>query len=195
MQQYQEETFDLSRVVGLSEKQISEHLKLYAGYVKNVNKLSEDIARFSGDEAHAVAVSELRRRFGFEFNGMRLHELYFEALGGGGRQDGARGALKDALVTQFGSFDAWTTDFKKTGMMRGIGWALLVRDQLSGNLFNVWVSDHEIGHLAGLPVLLAMDVWEHAYAVDFLPTGRKEYIEVFSKNIRWDVVESRFQKP
>ena len=191
MQQYQEKTFNLEGVVGLSEKQISEHLKLYAGYVKNTNKLLADIARLSSDEANATAVSELRRRLSFEFNGMRLHELYFEALGVG--QEISEGnSLQKALAVQFGSLDAWVGDFKKTGMMRGIGWVILCYDSQSGNLFNTWVTDHEVGHLAGLSVLLAMDVWEHAYAVDFLPTGRKEYIEVFFKNLRWDIIESRF---
>ena len=194
MQNYQEKTFDLGGLAGFSEKQISEHLKLYAGYVKNVNKLSADIARLSSDEANSIAVSELRRRFGFEFNGLRLHELYFEALGGGGAiQEG--GGLKNALTAQFGSFEAWAGEFKTMGMMRGIGWVILCRDPENGKLFNAWITDHEVGHLAGLPVLLAMDVWEHAYAVDFLPTGRKDYIEVFFKNLRWDIVESRFQKP
>ena len=192
MHHYQEKTFNLGTVAGFSEKQISEHLKLYAGYVKNTNNLAADIARLSGDEANAAAVSELRRRLGFEFSGMRLHELYFEALGTG--QGLGRGsALAQALTEQFGSVDAWMSDFKKAGMMRGIGWVLLCRDPENGNLFNVWVTDHEIGHLAGLPILLAMDVLEHAYAVDFLPTGRKEYIEVFFKNLRWEVVESRFR--
>src|SRR3990167_3426774 len=90
------------------------------------------------------------------------------------------------------SFDAWLNDFKKTGMMRGIGWTILYHDPGTGNLWNAWVSDHEVGHLAGLPIILAMDVWEHAYAIDFLPTGRKEYIEAFFKNLNWDVIESHF---
>ncbi len=197
MQHYQEQSFGLGDLEGFSEKQISEHLKLYAGYVKNVNKLEDDIARLSGDEANAVAVSELRRRFGFEFNGMRLHELYFEGLEGPASTEGLGGqsgsGLKQALTAQFGSFDAWMSDFKKTGMMRGIGWAVLYRDPQMGNLFNVWVSDHEVGHLAGLPIILAMDVWEHAYAIDFLPTGRKEYIEAFFKNLNWGIIESRLK--
>lgn len=192
MQSYQEKTFALGGLGGFSEKQISEHLTLYAGYVKNVNKLVADVVRLSVDEANTLAVSELRRRLGFEFNGMRLHELYFEALGRGGEL--GEGNLKKELSAQFGSFENWMSDFKKTGMMRGIGWVLLVRDPQTGNLMNVWISDHEVGNLLGLPALLAMDVWEHAYAIDFLPTGRKEYIEAFFKNLNWEVVESRFIK-
>ena len=208
MRHYQEKTFNLGAVAGFSEKQISEHLKLYAGYVKNTNKIAADIARPGWNDVNSVAVFELRRRFGFEFNVMRLHELYFEALGASASAEGfgrtppeplatERGqggsALAQALTEQFGSVDAWASDFKKEGMMRGIGWVLLCHDSHTGNLFNAWVTDHEIGHLAGLPILLAMDVWEHAYALDFLPTGRKEYIEVFFKNLRWEVVESRFR--
>src|SRR3989338_4554624 len=120
MRHYQEKTFNLGAVAGLSEKQISEHLKLYAGYVKNTNKIAEDIARLGGDDVNAVAVSELRRRFGFEFNGMRLHELYFEALGTTGAGQGLNegSALAKMLAEQFGSVNAWASDFKKAGMMR-----------------------------------------------------------------------------
>jgi len=191
MHAYQEKKFDLKGLTGFSDTQISEHLKLYAGYVKNVNALLSDSARLSADEANGVAVSELRRRLGFEWNGMRLHEYYFEALGAA-VQLSEGSALREALALQFGSFDGWVKDFKKAGMMRGIGWVVLCHDSTSGNLFNVWVSDHDIGHLAGLAVLIAMDVWEHAYAVDFLPTGRARYIDAFFENMRWDIIESRF---
>ena len=194
MKKYQEKTFELGGLEGLSEKQITEHIKLYSGYVKNVNKLSEDIERLSEDEVNAIAVSELRRRFGFEFNGMRLHEYYFEALGAP-QQLGEVSDLRKALTSQFGSFEDWATEFKKFGMMRGAGWVILYNDPMSGNLLNAWITDHELGHLAGLPVILAMDVWEHAFLIDFLPSQRKEYIETFFKNLRWDTIESRFTNP
>jgi Fe-Mn family superoxide dismutase len=191
--QYQEKKFELQGMKGLSEKQVTEHLKLYGGYVKNANKLSADIATLQKDENNAIVVSELRRRFGFEWNGMRLHEYYFEGLGEQ-KTLGAGSDIKKAIEAQWGGFDDWAAEFKKAGMMRGIGWVVLFYDPATKNLFNCWITDHEMGHLAGLPVLLAMDVWEHAYIIDYLPSQRKEYIETFFGNLRWNVIEERFGK-
>jgi superoxide dismutase, Fe-Mn family len=189
---YSEQTFSLETVTGLSLKQLEVHLKLYAGYVKNVNAIMTKITEYKKDsETHAIALSELMRRFGFEWNGMRLHELYFESLGSNGEI--TEGSLADALTTQWGSLDAWKAEFQAMGIMRGIGWVLLVHDPKTNALHNVWVSDHELGHLGGLPILIAMDVWEHAFMIDYLPAERKTYIETFMKNLRWDVIENRFK--
>lgn len=187
---YQEEQFSLPELKGISARQIEAHLKLYAGYVKNSNALMSKITELKADsDANALVLAELKRRFGFEFDGMRLHELYFSALGGDGSM---QGALAEALAKQWGSLDAWLAEFKAVGAMRGIGWALLTYDAKSGIFHNVWVSDHELGHLAGLPILLAMDVWEHAFLLDYLPAERMTYINAFFQNLRWDVVEARF---
>lgn len=188
---YTEQAFSLEQVTGLSLKQLEVHLKLYAGYVKNTNTLLTKITEYKKDsEANASALSELMRRFGFEFNGMRLHELYFESLGGNGEI--TEGALTQAIVARWGSVDAWKAEFQAMGVMRGIGWVLLVHDPKANTLHNVWVSDHELGHLAGLPVLVAMDVWEHAFMIDYLPAERSTYVQIFLKNLNWNVVEKRF---
>ncbi len=187
---YSEQSFNLPPLDGLSQKQIEVHLKLYAGYVKNTNAIMAKIEEYKKDsETHAVALAELKRRFGFEFNGMRLHELYFEALGGDG--DVGSGKLVETITAQWKSFENWRNEFKAIGMMRGIGWVLLVHDAKANMFHNVWVSDHEVGHLGGLPILLAMDVWEHAFMVDYVPAQRGEYIEAFFKNLKWEVVEER----
>lgn len=188
MQNYEEKKFNIGELDGISAKQIEEHLKLYTGYVKNVNAFMEKIAELKkGDGGPALA--ELQRRFGFEFNGMRLHEYYFEQFE---KSESGGAKLKDALAEQYGSYDAWAEDFKAIGKLRGVGWALLVQDERTGHLHNIWVSDHEVGHLGGQKILLAMDVWEHAFLLDHLPSGRGDYIEAFFRNLDWGVVEGRF---
>lgn len=188
---YTEQTFSIGTLDGLSERQIAEHLKLYAGYIKNVNALLEKIPVLEENPAeNSIVVSELRRRLGFEWNGMRLHEYYFEALGGARRREAP--ALSKALADRHGGMESWLSRFKTAGMMRGIGWVLLSLDAKTGDLLTSWVADHEIGTLAGAPILLAMDVWEHAYLLDYLPSQRKDYIETFFKNLDWGVVEERF---
>jgi len=158
-------------------------------YVKNVNGLMEDVNSLKSDSLkNARSLSELTRRFAFEWDGMRMHEYYFEALGGAGKPDGDVVKLIEA---QFGSFEAWLEEFKTTGAMRGAGWVSLILDKRSGNLHNTWVTDHEIGHLAGADVLIAMDVWEHAFLIDYLPSERKEYIESYFRNLKWSVIEER----
>jgi superoxide dismutase, Fe-Mn family len=187
---YIEQQFNLPDLKGLSAKQIEVHLKLYVGYVKNVNAITAKIDELKTDsEANALALSELKRRFGFEFNGMRLHELYFEALGGDGQ---ASGSLVDALAKQWGSFDTWLAEFKAMSAMRGIGWVLLTFDPKAQLFHHVWVSDHELGHLAGLPIILAMDMWEHAFMVDYVPAQKADYVSAFLQNLNWDVLNARY---
>ncbi len=195
---YTEQKFELSELKGLSAKQIDVHLKLYAGYVKNVNAVSAKIDELKTDaEKNALALSELTRRYAFEFNGMRLHELYFEALGGDGallppsRGIEGVGKLTAALQAQFGSFENFISELTMIGSMRGIGWVLLVRDPKADMLRLIWVSDHELGHLAGTTVILAMDMWEHAFMVDYVPAQKGDYIKAFLANINWDVVGKR----
>jgi len=188
---YTEQQFNLPKMDGCSEKQISEHLKLYAGYVKNTNALIEKIAEYKKDaEKNAHALSELVRRFPFEWNGMRMHEYYFEALGGSGKESGA---IVKAIEGAWGGFLNWINEFKAIGLMRGIGWVVLSRDKKTGMLHNSWISDHELGHLAGTDILIAMDVWEHAYLIDYLPSGRKDYIENFFKNLNWGIINKRLE--
>lgn len=188
--QYQEQQFAITGLKGLSDKQIAEHLKLYAGYVKNVNKIESELERLMADsEANAIELSELKRRYAFEWNGMRLHELYFGALGNANME---AGALAAAITARWGSFEGWMAQFKAMGVMRGIGWVLLVNDKAANMLQTIWVSDHELGNLAGCDVLLAMDVWEHAYLLDYTPGQRKDYISAFFDNLNWKKIEERF---
>ncbi len=190
MQTYTTKTFSLGTLDGLSQRQIDEHLKLYAGYVKNVNAICDRVKILKADSAtNALELSELTRRFGFEFNGMRLHEYYFSQFEK--NMVAGEGKVKEKLVVDFGSYDAWLAEFKSVGLMRGIGWVLLVQDEVTNNLHTIWVSDHEIGNLAGQKVLLAMDMWEHAFLLDYIPSQKKDYIEAFFKNLNWNIVESR----
>lgn len=187
---YSEAMFKLPEMPGLSAKQIEAHLKLYAGYVKNVNAVAAKIDEYKKDsEANAIALSELTRRYAFEWNGMRLHEIYFAGLGGDGS---IAGALADAIVAQYGSIDSWKAEVKAVAMMRGIGWVLLVIDRTTNTMRNIWVSDHEIGHLAGCDVLFALDVWEHAYLLDYLPAQRADYVNAVFANLNWATAEARF---
>lgn len=142
-------------------------------------------------EKNALALSELKRRFGFEFNGMRLHELYFEALGS---NDQGSGSLVAAIAKQWGSFEAWQNEFKALGAMRGIGWVLLTYDAKAEIFHHVWVSDHELGHLATLPIIIAMDMWEHAFMLDYLPAQKGEYVSAFMQNLNWAKLNERYSK-
>lgn len=187
---YSEILFNFPVMPGLSAKQLEAHCKLYAGYVKNVNLLEQTLQEYQKDSTtHAVALSELTRRYAFEWNGMRLHERYFTVLGGDGT---IQGSLADALAAQYGSIDAWKNEVKAMAMMRGIGWVLLTHDRSRKTLRNIWVSDHEIGHLAGVDVLFALDVWEHAYLLDYLPAQRADYVQAVFANLNWQNVEQQY---
>lgn len=180
-QAYIAKTFALGTLEGFSETQISEHLKLYAGYVKNTNLLMEKMS---------IDQPELTRRFGFEYNGMRLHEYYFSQFESSTNSGDEK--LTKALAEQYGSFDAWKSEISAMAVMRGIGWVLTVVDETNGNLLNVWVSDHELGQLGGQKIVFALDVWEHAYTVDYKPTERAKYVDAFWKNLNWQKVEERY---
>lgn len=171
---------------GFSDTLLKNHFTLYQGYVTNTNKLI-DILKTT--EVGTPAYNELRRRFGWEWNGMRLHELYFGNMKSGGNnlEDGE---LKKVLEYIWGSVENWKKDFIGTGAMRGIGWAILTYDKEKKMIFNTWVNEHDEGHLAGAVPLLVMDVFEHAYITDY-GIKRADYIESFFKSIDWSVVESR----
>ncbi len=177
---------------GFGDKLLKDHFTLYAGYVKNTNLLTSILNDLAADGKQRMPPwAEIKRRFGWEFDGMRLHELYFENLGG--RDPIAKSSpLYKKMVDQWGSFDGWKNDFYATGIMRGIGWAILYQDKETGQLFNIWINEHDLGHLAGGTPLLAMDVWEHAYMPQY-GLDRAAYIEAFYKNIDWRVVEKRYE--
>ncbi len=188
-------TKDFSNLIGIegfSETLLKNHFTLYQGYVTNTNKLMDLLAAMLKEgKVSTPEYSELKRRMGFEFNGMRLHEYYFGNLGGKGIFDKS-GKLGRKLAEDFGSHEDWERDFKGTGTMRGIGWTILYQDNITGKLFNQWINEHETGHPAGCIPLLVMDVFEHAFMTDY-GLKRADYIEAFFKNIDWNVVESRLK--
>jgi Fe-Mn family superoxide dismutase len=180
----------LKGIPGLPDALLSMHVALYNGYVKNANLLAEKVAALSasgGDRSPEYA--ELKRRFGWEYDGMRLHELYFENLGKGEPLD-PKGPLARRIAADFGSVEAWRKEFVDTGMMRGIGWAALVDDPRSGKLVNVWIGEHDVGHLSGARVILVMDVFEHAYLTVF-GLDRARYIDAFLGAADWKVATKR----
>ena len=188
---YTEKKFNIGNLNGIGAKTIEEHLKLYSGYVKNTNLILEKIATLDA-EKDALAISEAQRRFGFEFDGMRNHEYYFEQFEGEAKPLSADSELGKAIATEWGSFDAWMARFKTLAMTRGVGWAILYKDETNGRLLNTWVEEQHLGHLIGLKVILALDMWEHSYMLDYVPSEKKKYVEAFFSNINAEVVEKRF---
>lgn len=178
---------------GISEEQIAQHWKLYEGYVTQTNALRTELEGLRKEgKGGTPQYADRRRRFGFEYNGMVLHEYYFGNLKAGVAEPKADSALVKALAEQFGSFDAFKEDFANTGLSRSIGWAILYLDPSTGALNNHFVQLHEEGNVAGFAPILVMDVWEHAYMVDNPATGRGAYVKAFMSNVNWAVAEQRF---
>jgi superoxide dismutase, Fe-Mn family len=181
---------NLIGMAGFSEILLKNHFTLYQGYVTNTNKVMDILNSMVKDSKIGTPeYAELKRRLGWEFNGMRLHEYYFENLGGKTALDKS-GKLGKNLIESFGSYENWEKDFKGTGTMRGIGWVILYQDTTGGTLFNQWINEHDAGHAAGCNPILIMDVFEHAYITDY-SLKRADYIEAFFKNINWAKVEAR----
>jgi Fe-Mn family superoxide dismutase len=196
-QSYTAKKFDLAGLQGISDQTLQVHFGLYEGYVKNTNLLNEQIAEQvkAGTAAGANPhFAELKRRLGFEYNGMRLHEYYFANLT---KSAGSAptAAIDTAFAANFGDFETWKKDFTATGGMRGVGWAIAYQDPWTGRITNHWVTLHEDGNVAGFIPILVMDVWEHAFLLDYKPADRPKYIEAFFANIDWNVVGSRLKAP
>ena len=190
---YVTKTFNLSTLTGLSEKQIQVHLALYEGYVKHVNLIMEKIMALKevDVEGNAYLVAELRRRFAFEFDGMRMHEYYFEQFEGGQTSLTSGSALGKAVAEKYGE-QGLVAHIKEVAGSRGIGW-VVVYGPVAKTLHTVFVNDHEVGQLAGLPIVLVLDLWEHAYMVDYVPAEKKNYVDAFFANLNWSVMEKRFE--
>jgi Fe-Mn family superoxide dismutase len=186
---------DYSKLIGMegfSEALLKNHFTLYQGYVTNTNKALEILDQaLKNDKAGTPEYAEVKRRLGWEFNGMRLHEYYFENLGGKSPLD-KNSRLGKKMSADFGSYEAWEKDFKATGSMRGIGWVVLYRDVTNGKLINFWINEHDVSHPAGCSPLLIMDVFEHAFMLDY-GLKKADYIGAFFKNINWAAVEARFK--
>jgi Fe-Mn family superoxide dismutase len=192
MKNFEQKTFNLGELKGISTKNIEEHLKLYAGYVKNTNIILEKIEELRKDESNAYLLTELQRRFAFEFGGVRNHEYYFSSLSDGHTELSENSELKKAIEKDFGSFENWLNVFKGLAMTKGIGWAILSYDKQTGQMLNHWVDEQHIGHLVSTSPILALDIWEHAYYLDYIPAEKKKYIEAFFENLNWSVVEKNF---
>lgn len=195
-QVYKEQKFNLSGLRGISDKQLDIHLGLYAGYVENTNLLNERIAELIiGGKAGSPEYAGLKRHLGFEYSGMRLHEYYFSNLTSGSSSLDKGSKLFNQIVRSFGSYESWKKDFIQVGLVRSVGWAILFQDPITGYLSNHWITLHEDGHPVGFQPILVMDVWEHAFMVDYKPSDRSKYIEAFFSNIAWEKVENRLITP
>ncbi|HEX8176438.1 MAG TPA: superoxide dismutase [Pyrinomonadaceae bacterium] len=193
---YQPKQFDLSGLNGISDQTLEMHFKLYEGYVKETNNLTARISEFlqdgKVDQDEMPAYSELTRRLGFEYNGMVLHEYYFGNMKRQGSGDPEKTSrIYKTAEESFGSYDIWKADFIGVGKMRGVGWAICYENPANGRLSNHWITLHEVGNVSGFNPVLVMDVWEHAFLLDYKPSERPKYIEAFFSNIDWDAVERR----
>lgn len=177
MKKFEEIKFNVPELKGISKKTIDEHIKLYAGYVKNLNETLEG--------------KQDIRRLGFEYNGMRNHEIYFSSLEGGSKEI-SNGKLKSQIESDFGSFDTWLDNFKTIALTRGIGWAMLYYDRKENRLISTWVEEQHISQLQDCSLILALDMWEHSYVADYAPSGKKNYVEDFFSNLNWERIEGNF---
>ncbi len=207
MNHFTPKTFTLPELAGISAKNIEEHLKLYQGYVKFANYILGQIDELSKDSdlpatpAHAgqagkwaYELGELQRRFAFEYDGMRNHEIYFSQFEGGAKELTKDGELMKTIEKEWGSYDAFLARFKAVAMTRGIGWAMLYYDEDADHMLIQWVDEQHLGHLQGLCPILALDMWEHAFVYDYPTSEKKKYVEDFFANLNWSVVEKCFAK-
>ncbi|HEY0964696.1 MAG TPA: Fe-Mn family superoxide dismutase [Candidatus Paceibacterota bacterium] len=184
-------TFDIPELDGISKATMDNHLGLYLGYVKHVNLIKTKIDAFSNDlENNAFAIAEMQRRLGFEFCGMRNHEYYFAQFEGGAVPL-PDGRLKEKLEFQWGSVDAWKKEFTQIAKARGIGWAMLYHDPKTDQLVQTWVDEQHLGQLVDLDLILALDMWEHSYLMDYTSPDKGKYVDAFFTNLNWDVVSNR----
>ncbi len=197
MKKFEEIKFNIGALKGISAKNIEEHLKLYAGYVKNTNLILEKIPEYEGyakeDSFAPYVVSEIQRRFSFEFNGMRNHEYYFHSLEGGASLLSENSKLKKAIEKDAPSFELWLSGFKSLAMTRGVGWAVLWYDKKYKRLLSSWVDEQHLGQLNGCEMILAIDMWEHAFVYDYPTSEKKKYVEAFFENLNWEVIEENFK--
>ncbi len=188
---YETKKFNIPELDGISKESIDLHLGLYAGYVKHVNLIREKIAAYESDmDNNAYAIAEMQRRLGFEFGGMRNHEYYFSQLEGGATEL-PDGNLKNMMLEQWGSYENWLERFKTIAKTRGVGWAMLYFDKQTNQLVQTWADEQHLGQLADLHIILALDMWEHSYMRDYLPSEKGGYIDAFFNNLNWEVVAAR----
>ncbi len=196
MEPFAPKTFNIPALKGISAKNIEEHLKLYQGYVKNANLINEKLKQYSQDmEGNSYVMNELLRRFSFEYNGMRNHEVYFSSFEGGPKPLSSDSELMKKMLKMAPSFDAWIAGFKAfASTVRGIGWATIWYDPKTDNIDVSWIDEQHLGQLQGCTMILGLDLWEHSYVADYQPSGKKNYIEDFFANVNWSVIEKNFEE-
>ncbi|MBI5469768.1 superoxide dismutase [Candidatus Kaiserbacteria bacterium] len=191
---YTAKKFDLPKMEGISDESVKQHIGLYEGYVKNFNAIANKLVEYAkeGTDKNAIALGELIRRKSFEFDGMRLHEYYFEQFEGGSTPLTINGPLCKAFEKEYhGYFNEY---LKAIGNMRGPGWAILYYDPVGKQFQAGFAGEQHQGHFVTLPVILALDVWEHAFILDHGASGKGKYIDAFFKNLNWSVIEKRFSE-
>ncbi|MFA5840859.1 MAG: Fe-Mn family superoxide dismutase [Candidatus Paceibacterota bacterium] len=198
MKKFEEKKFNIGELKGISTKNIEEHLKLYAGYVKNTNGVIEKISAlsegmFKNGEDNAYLIAELFRRFSFEYNGMRNHEIYFSSLSDGPKTLNPESKLAKKINEDCMSLEIFLMGFKNIAMTRGVGWAVLWYDKKDNRLLASWIDEQHLGQLNGATPILMLDMWEHAFVSDYQPSGKKQYVEDFFENLNWEVVEENFK--
>lgn len=186
IKQFEEKTFNIPPLKGISQKAIDEHLKLYQGYVKNLNLIQEII---QNAEYPDYLRKEASRRQGFEFGGMRNHEYYFSHFEGGSLKLSPDSLLHKKIMEFAGSFDKFLETFKNFAMTRGVGWAVLGYDKKTNSLIQYWVDEQHMGHLPGVSIIIALDMWEHSFVSDYMPSGKKQYVDDFFENLNWGSCE------
>ena len=193
MPKFEEQKFNIGDLKGISQKTIEEHLKLYSGYVTHANKGLQRVEELYNDpEKDVYGRCELERRFGFEYNGIRNHEIYFDSLSDGANPIEVDGHLHKQILKDFGSFEIWLIRFKALAVVRGVGWAMLYFDRKEKRLLNTWVDEQHIGQLQDCALILGLDMWEHSYVADYQPSGKKQYVEDFFANLNWSKIEKNF---
>lgn len=177
---------------GISSKTIENHYgKLYQGYVKKWQEIQEKLKNADRVLANATfsELRELKVEETFSANAIILHEAYFDILGGDGRP---AGEIVEALKSEFGSFENWQEEFKALGLSAR-GWVILSYDFNDGKLRNYIADSHNSYGIWGASSILVLDMYEHAYFIDF-GADKKAYIDVFFQNLNWEVIDRKFQK-
>jgi Fe-Mn family superoxide dismutase len=174
----------LGKVKGIDDNLMKIHFKLYEGLVGATNGALKYIN--SKNTKNMVEYSAIQKELSLFYNGMRLHELYWGVMCGE-NMDKMDSNLEKDINANFGSFNAWKSNFIQTGTIPGVGFAVLCRDKISGMLFNTWINEFNIGEIIGVDILLVMDMWEHAYIAQF-GLDLTKYANVFLSNVNWSVV-------
>lgn len=191
METFKAKNFTIGELSGISKKNIEEHLKLYGGYVKNANTIIEKMSTLDSEKDPYI-IGELFRRFSFEYNGMRNHEVYFASLEGGAKSFDEESSLGKRILGLFGTYEKFVHEFTALALTRGVGWAVLWYDKKEDKILASWVDEQHLGQLNGCTMLLALDMWEHAYVYDYPTSEKKKYIEAFFANLNWSVIEKNF---